>query len=306
MTIAAWRGSRAPSSSSRRFSPRWTPTASTSVQYDANGDGDIDAINLFYAGSTSCGWAKGMWPGAGGMSGVTLDGKNAARFQITGMGSSLAIGTFCHENGHMICFFPDLYDYDGDSMGVGNYDIMCIDNDNNPLEPSAWCKYKAGWESITDLTTKATGINLPVSSGNTCFRWKKNATEYYLIENRQKTGRDATISDAGLALWHVDEGPNGDHSWQDRLPNKHYLLTLVQADGDWDLENNTNSGDSGDLYAAPNDKAADGLHRSQHALVGRHQFGAGAHEHQHVADQHDVRLQPQRRRSCRQGEVVLA
>lgn len=228
-------------------------------QYDANGDGDIDAINLFYAGSTGCGWTKGMWPGASSLNTpLTLDGKKAKRYQITGMGSSLGIGTFCHENGHMICFFPDLYDYDGDSAGVGAYDIMCVsgsDNNHNPVEPGAWCKMKAGWLTPTLLTTKATGINLPVASTNNARRWDKNATEYYLIENRRQTGRDAEIPDQGLALWHVDEGPNGDHSWQQRLPNKHYLVTLVQADGDWDLEANNNTGDSGDLYAAPNDKS---------------------------------------------------
>src|SRR5678816_3637459 len=95
-------------------------------QYAANGDGEVDAVNLFYAGSTGCGWTKGMWPGAGGIINYTLDGKKVTRFQITGMGSSLSIGTFCHENGHMICFLPDLYDYDGDSAGVGNSDIMCV------------------------------------------------------------------------------------------------------------------------------------------------------------------------------------
>jgi hypothetical protein len=31
----------------------------------------------------------------------------------------------------------------------------------------------------------------------------------------------------------------------------HYLVTIIQADGDWDLENDNNSGDSGDLYSAP-------------------------------------------------------
>jgi hypothetical protein len=34
-------------------------------------------------------------------------------------------------------------------------------------------------------------------------------------------------------------------------PQYHYLVTLVQADGDWDLENNRNYGDSTDLWAAP-------------------------------------------------------
>lgn len=49
-------------------------------------------------------------------------------YMISSMGRKpvdLTIGTFCHENGHMLCRFPDLYDYgtrDGDnkpSQGSG-------------------------------------------------------------------------------------------------------------------------------------------------------------------------------------------
>ena len=32
-------------------------------------------------------------------------------YQITNMGAQLTLRTFCHENGHMVCDFPDLYDY---------------------------------------------------------------------------------------------------------------------------------------------------------------------------------------------------
>ena len=227
-------------------------------QYDANGDGEIDAINLYFAGGgTSCGWAKGMWPGSGSMAslGWSADGKSANRYQITNMGAFLTLGTFCHENGHMVCGWPDLYDYDGDSFGAGQFDIMCARGSNtNPCEPGAELKRTAGWENVIDLPgVPTTGINLPVSSGNMCYRYALSATEFYLIENRQQTGRDAAMADNGLALWHVDTAkwlPNMGNDQQQRTAALHYYVSLVQADGNWDLENNTNVGDTTDLFGA--------------------------------------------------------
>jgi len=73
--------------------------------------------------------------------------------------------------------------------------------------------------------------------------------EYYMVENRQKVDRDASVADDGLAIWHIDR--NGDNSWNQMTEQYHYLVTLVQADGDWDLEHGRNQGDATDLYAAP-------------------------------------------------------
>ena len=50
-------------------------------------------------------------------------------YLLTSLGrtpADLTIGTFCHENGHLLCRFPDMYDYgerDGDSLksaGIGS------------------------------------------------------------------------------------------------------------------------------------------------------------------------------------------
>ncbi len=43
------------------------------------------------------------------------DGVCTSKYQITNMGSSMAIGTFIHESGHLLLGWPDLYDYDGSS-----------------------------------------------------------------------------------------------------------------------------------------------------------------------------------------------
>ena len=220
-------------------------------RYDSNGDGFIDALNCFYAGYTQCGWAQGLWPHAGVID-WSADRVSTFRYQITGMGGSLALGIFCHENGHMLCWWPDLYDYDGDSRGVGFFCMMCsITSSTNPQEPCAAMKDYANWCNVIELDVAHTGLVVP-STENTIYRYShpNNSHEYYLIENRQQAGRDVFIPDHGLAIWHVDS-LYGNNSNQQQTPALHYEVTLVQADGRWDMENDVNSGDGTDLYAAP-------------------------------------------------------
>jgi M6 family metalloprotease-like protein len=221
-------------------------------QFDSNGDNYIDAINLFYAGNTTCGWAKGMWPGSGGIHDwwTSDEGIKTDRFQITGMGTQLRLSTYCHENGHMVGGWPDLYDYDGDSRGVGQYCLMSSAADGqNPIEPCAYLKYTAGWSSPTVYAANQLGINVgPSSNNDNVFKFVNpgNSKEYFLIENRLKTARDTHLPDDGLIIYHVDE--DGDHNANEMTMLSHFLVTVVQADGQWDLEMDVNSGDTDDLY----------------------------------------------------------
>ncbi|MFH1754689.1 MAG: M6 family metalloprotease domain-containing protein, partial [Candidatus Latescibacterota bacterium] len=218
-------------------------------QYDSNSDGLIDAINCFYAGVTGCAWAQGLWPHSWTVS-FSADGVSAFKYQITGIGSSLRLSTFCHENGHMICYWPDLYDYDGDSRGVGRFCLMCsYTSSTNPQEPCAYLKYASGWTTTHLLTSPQCGT-VP-SDTNIFYKYNHptNSNEFYMIENRQKAGRDLYLPDDGIAIWHIDTA--GNNSDQDMTPTLHYLVTLVQADGNWDLEYNVNSGDATDLWANP-------------------------------------------------------
>lgn len=219
-------------------------------QYDADDNGVIDALNCFYAGGIWNNWAEGLWPHAGWMT-FCADGVCTQRYQITNLGGSLSLATFCHENGHMLMGWPDLYDYDGDSSGVGTYCLMCsTGSPTNPIEPCAYMKLDAGWADLTVLT--ATLPANPVSADSNVvykFNHPTLSNEYYLIENRQQVDRDAVLPDRGLAIWHVDT--EGNNSNQQQTPGSHYLVTLVQADGRWDLENGRNYGDATDLYGAP-------------------------------------------------------
>ncbi|HEY5955878.1 MAG TPA: M6 family metalloprotease domain-containing protein, partial [Polyangiaceae bacterium] len=79
-------------------------------------DGNLLILNALYAGFPTWGWSKGLWPHASGIGGrFSADGVNANGYQITNIGTALSIRTFIHENGHALCGWPDLYDYDYDS-----------------------------------------------------------------------------------------------------------------------------------------------------------------------------------------------
>lgn len=214
----------------------------------------VYAINVFYTGSLVNNWARGLWPHAWHLEQPfeLLPGKRANDYQITNMGFELTLGTFCHENGHMVCDFPDLYDYGSDSRGVGSYCLMCAggstwNTQKNPTHVGAYLKALAGWAgSITPITD---GLNAVANVGdNSFFVHLKNNLEFFIVENRMQVGRDAGLADSGLAIWHVDYTGSNNH--QAGTPAEHYECALIQADGRKDLESNANYGDSMDLFDA--------------------------------------------------------
>ncbi|MET0866037.1 MAG: M6 family metalloprotease domain-containing protein [Nakamurella sp.] len=213
--------------------------------------GYVRAFNVFYAGARVNNWAKGLWPHSWHLANgyQVTPAKKLFDYQITNMGDRLALRTFCHENGHMICDYPDLYDYGYESNGVGNYCLMCGGgSDVNPVHVGAYLKNASGWSSsVTPITAGAT-FTLPAGT-NEFLIHRKNATEYFLLENRQQAGRDRSIPDAGLAIWHVDELASNNN--EQMTAGQHYECSLEQADNRFDLERQVNQGDPSDLYGAP-------------------------------------------------------
>jgi hypothetical protein len=224
-------------------------------------DGDyVYALNVFYAGNRVNNWAEGLWPHSYHL--LTpyelTPGKLAFDYQITDMGSQLTLGTFCHENGHMICDFPDLYDYGRESRGIGRYCLMCAGGNadkTNPTQVSAYLRYQAGWAQ--DVTNITQDLNATISADrNEFFVYAKNNAEYFIIENRHKVRRDQALPGSGLAIWHVDE--LGSNNNEQMTPASHYECSLVQADGKNDLERGNNDGDENDLFrSGVNDRLAD-------------------------------------------------
>ncbi|MDP5279185.1 M6 family metalloprotease domain-containing protein [Sphingomonas sp. DG1-23] len=213
----------------------------------------VYALNVFYAGKRVNNWAKGLWPHAYHLAEpyALAPGKNLYDYQITDMTAELSLGTFCHENGHMICDFPDLYDYGYQSSGAGKFCLMCSGGsgaarEKNPTQVGAYLKHAAGWTS--SATTLAPG-SVTLHAGRNDFAFhRKSDTEYFVIENRAASGRDAALDADGLAVWHVDEQGSNNH--EQGTVNLHYECALIQADGLRELENRINDGDHRDLFRA--------------------------------------------------------
>jgi M6 family metalloprotease-like protein len=214
----------------------------------SDSDGFVYALNVFYAGPTVNNWSEGLWPHSSALSSTFTASptKKLADYQITDMGSQLTLRTFCHENGHMVCDFPDLYDYGSEGNGVGHYCLMCFGgSDTNPTQVDAYLKHVAGWTS--SIMTLAPGLSATLAAGaNEFLIHRKDANEYFILENRAKSGRDAALPDAGLAIWHVDQLGSNDN--EQMTPGLHYECSLEQADNRFDLERGLNTGDADDLF----------------------------------------------------------
>ncbi len=214
----------------------------------ADNEGFVYALNIFYAGPVANNWNEGLWPHSWALvSPLNVgNGRKIHDYQITNMGSELTLGVFCHENGHMICDFPDLYDYGYQSRGVGHYCLMASGGPNkkNPVQVCAYLKAAAGWASKETILTD--GVYTARAGTNEFFKAVKNRAEYYLIECRCRENRDRSLPSSGLAIWHVDELGNNEN--EQMTCDKHYECAIVQADNQFHLEHDANGGDEKDLF----------------------------------------------------------
>jgi M6 family metalloprotease-like protein len=215
------------------------------------------ALNIFYAGSPTAGWANGIWPHSGTMTGqsASINGIYFASYQLSNLGTGNNppnIGTFVHENGHMLMKWPDLYSYESPahSNGVGDWCVMNSNSGSNPQQPNPYLRDLAGWIDITPITDATSGVFEMASNSYMAFKYAQNSKESYYIEARRRTAaavnsRNAAIPGSGLAIWHIHaDGKN-------TTPEKGFpLIALVQADGLYELENKVNGGNAGDLFRA--------------------------------------------------------
>jgi len=218
----------------------------------------VVALNVFYAGSATQGWANGIWPHSGtyrppaGQSNITINGIGFGRYQLAGLGTGSnppGIGTFVHENGHLVMRWPDLYSYESPthSNGIGGWCVMNSTSSNNPQQPNAYLRALAGWIDTVHITDAAAGtVFSHTANSHTAYVYNRNNQEFYYIEARKKTSsavdpRNSAIPGSGLAVWHV-------YTRGDNTKPGAPLIALVQADGRNDLERKANEGDGTDLF----------------------------------------------------------
>lgn len=218
----------------------------------------VDAINFLYAGPSI--YQGDLWPHNSRRT-RRIDGVYTGLYMLTGLGeraSQLRIGTVCHETGHLLCRFPDIYDYGSrdqdhdESEGVGRYCLMGSGNHlgdgGTPAPICGYLRKLAGWVDHEIPLDDGGPYSLEQGKYDTVhIRQTRNPNEYFIVENRGRRGYDSWLPSNGLAVMHCDI--YGSNEWQQGSPNRHYQCALLQADGRRDLERNRNRGDTTDLFS---------------------------------------------------------
>jgi M6 family metalloprotease-like protein len=175
------------------------------------------------------------------------------------------LSLLAHEAAHL-GNLPDLYGTKG--SGIGAWGLMGVSrgfdgSGHFPPHLSAWSRVIAGWVTPKVIHNSGVYTIRQIEEHAEIYRIDAGfpAGEYLLIENRQPTGFDRHLpgSAGGLAIWHIDEKENtnydpgypgypGQPGWP--ANNKHYMVSLLQADGRYDLEQGRNLGDADDLFRA--------------------------------------------------------
>lgn len=199
--------------------------------YDWDGDGYVEQVFILYAGGGEAYtgadsrliWpheyylsAYGDYPLGYEIDGVYID-TYACSSELAGLESAAnpqlsGLGTFCHEFSHCLGL-PDLYTYVGLDM-LGSWDLLsegCYNADGwCPPEYTAYEKMACGWvePETLDAPADVDGL-LPMSMGGGCYLVRNDCDdegvdEYYMLENRQRSGWDAYIPGSGLTIMHVD------------------------------------------------------------------------------------------------------
>lgn len=222
-------------------------------QYDADNDGYIDMVFFMVAGySSSYSGNNGgyLWPHMSYLWG-SYDGKQMGRYasscEIYGwesQGSTMpnAIGTICHEFGHVMGL-PDLYDTDyndggGQSNDPGDWDIMAggshVNYGRTPVGYSLWERWELGFADEPAELTPGTKTLTAINSSNTGYKLSTpNENEFFLFENRQANKWDSALPGHGLVITRVDYSDPSvwDYNTVNCDPSHNYY-ELVRANGD--------------------------------------------------------------------------
>jgi len=225
-------------------------------QYDTDGDGWIDAIDIIHSGygqeyfgaPTDYIWSHRGFLGdalAVQKNGVWISSYHTEPALRNLSGTNIVrIGVICHETGHFFGL-PDLYDTDGGSSGgygngVGAWCLMAsgswgADGNSYPQRPThmcAWSKMQLGWLDPAAVHTQNAWSLLRVEDNSAAFSVREGLpdAEYFLVTNRQATGFDANLlNGGGLEILHVDEAnPNNNAPYD-------LKVTFEEADGNWSL-----------------------------------------------------------------------
>jgi len=219
--------------------------------FDNDGDGFVDAYVIVHAGrgAEETGSSGDIWSHKWVLPQGAYQADQTSIYGYLTVPEDCKLGVCAHELGHLLFGFPDLYDTDYSSEGIGNWCLMAggswNGNGDTPAHPSAWCKVNQNWAPILTPTSSSQITVEDVKAKGPIVQVTPlggDGSEYFLMENRQQAQFDTKLPAAGLLVWHIDENVS------DNTNENHYKVALLQADGRRDLETSSNRGDDGDPY----------------------------------------------------------
>ena len=229
------------------------------AQYDWDGDGEVDQVYVVYAGYGEAdydGDENVIWPheydlysanyygdGTGPVTVATglIVNTYACGSELNGSGKICGIGTMCHEFSHCLGY-PDYYDIDySGGQGMGYWDLMDSGSYNgNGYQPAGYTSYErwaAEWINPTvlqDDNVTVENMKALQKTGESYVIYNKgHRNEFFLLENRQLIGWDASLPGDGLLILHCDYDAN---VWARNKPNddpNRQRMTWIPADNEY-------------------------------------------------------------------------
>ena len=226
------------------------------ADYDTDKDGIVDNVFIYYAGYNEAEGApkNTVWPHRWSLAnyntkfnGVAVyDYACTSELQRTSGSLMCGIGTFCHEFGHVLGL-PDYYaTNDATHQTLSYWNIMdygpYLNSGRTPPSYSAFDRFYLNWLVPTEI--KASGEysldNLNTTNKAYIFTQSGNhnldganptPTEFFSIENRQKTGWDSYLPGHGMLLSHIYYNAS---DWGNNTVNNSALALgydIIEADG---------------------------------------------------------------------------
>jgi immune inhibitor A len=244
--------------------------------YDNDGNGYVDTVFIIhagqgaeYTGSVNDIWSHSWWTyNEPYVDGVYV-GSYTTEPEYYETPGDMTHGVYAHELGHAFGL-PDLYDVTATSTGftsygIGNWSLMSYGSWNgpgrdgsSPAHLDAWSRLYLEFTTATNITSYNGTISLPnVEQNGSGAIYQMNtgySGEYFLLENRQRTGFDTYLPSSGLLIWHVDDNMIGSNQYECvyvdnwNCGSSHFRVALEQADAELDLEYRINAGDTGDPF----------------------------------------------------------
>lgn len=235
--------------------------------YDWDGDGIVEQVFVLYAGQGEAdgGAANTIWPHMHTLAGsdygemLELDGvkintyacSNEIYVNAQGTYRSAGIGALCHEFSHCLGY-PDFYDisYTG-NFGLGDWDLMDHGAYNGsgfiPAGYSAYERMVAGWRMPIELRndTIVSGMKPVNAEDGEAFIIYNRAypDEYYILENRKKTGWDSELPGEGMLIVYGDYSETfwrlnivnttADYTQYGFPLNNHRRMTIIPANNSY-------------------------------------------------------------------------